>query len=77
MVRIVHHMPGHQKHEYIETVYAHLNDIKVQAGEMVRRGQRIGSIGNADGKYSAHLHLEMRDFTGMSLGPGYSDNYFQ
>ncbi len=76
VIRIVHHMSGHQKHEYIETVYAHLNNLDVQAGEMVRRGQRIGSIGNADGRYAAHLHLEMRDFCGMSLGPGYSDNIF-
>jgi len=75
IVRIVHHRPSHEK-PFIETVYAHLHTLNVRSGDVVRRGERIGTIGNANGRYSAHLHLELRDFCGMSLGPGYSKNVF-
>ena len=43
---------------------------------MIARGQQIGTIGTANGRYMAHLHLEMRDFINMSLGPGYSDDLY-
>ncbi|MEM9921498.1 MAG: M23 family metallopeptidase [Bacteroidota bacterium] len=76
VVRIAHRMPSHPKYKYVETICAHLDQINVQAGDLVQRGQQIGTIGTADGKYSAHLHLELRDFVNMSLGPGYSDNFF-
>ena len=75
VIRIVHHRPGEER-PFIETVYAHMHTIHVKAGDMVKRGDQIGTIGNASGRYSAHLHLELRDFCGMSLGPGYSDNVF-
>ena len=75
VIRIVHYRPGAER-PFIETVYAHMHTVDVQPGTMVRRGDRIGTIGNANGRYSAHLHLELRDFCGMSLGPGYSDNMF-
>ncbi|MBL4587365.1 MAG: M23 family peptidase, partial [Flavobacteriales bacterium] len=45
----------------------------VEKGEWIRRGQKIGTIGNADGTYWAHLHLELRTTIDMGLGGGYSD----
>lgn len=39
---------------------------------MVKRGDFIGKIGNADGTYLAHLHLEIRDTLDLPLGGGYS-----
>jgi murein DD-endopeptidase MepM/ murein hydrolase activator NlpD len=63
----------------VEVMYAHLESIDVQAGQFVKRGQKIGTVGNADGMYSvasggagAHLHWEVRQTVGMGLGPGFS-----
>ncbi len=75
-VRIVHFAATDQEHRYVESVYAHLDQLNVQAGDLILRGQQIGTIGTADGKYTAHLHLELRNFVGMSLGPGYSKDHF-
>jgi len=75
-VRIVHHIPGHPEHPYIESIYAHLHTMDIQVGELVKRGERIGTIGNANGRYNAHLHFEMRNFINMSLGPGYGDDIY-
>jgi len=75
-VRIVHHLPNHPEHQYVESVYAHLHTMDITVGSLVKRGQRIGTIGNANGRYNAHLHLEVRNFINMSLGPGYGDDQF-
>jgi murein DD-endopeptidase MepM/ murein hydrolase activator NlpD len=54
-------------------VYAHLRDIRVSPGDVVQRGDQIGSVGTADGLYLAHLHFEVR--TGPYVNPsvGYAD----
>ncbi len=73
VVRVVHpcaEVPGQE----VESLYAHLDTIEVQAGQRVGRGQRIGTIGNAGGQYRAHLHLELRARRGMPLGGGYSND---
>lgn len=46
--------------KYCDSLYGHLLDFSVQEGEQVRRGQKIGRIGNNFGMYDAHLHFEMR-----------------
>jgi murein DD-endopeptidase MepM/ murein hydrolase activator NlpD len=57
----------------VESVYAHLERIEITTGTTVERGQRIGTIGDADGEYTdAHLHLELRDRP-LPLGGGYHD----
>ena len=43
-------------------------------GQEVSKGIKIGTIGNADGIYLAHLHLEIRDKINMDMGGGYSEN---
>jgi len=40
--------------------YAHLRDRAVSLGAVVQQGQVIGHVGNADGKFGAHLHFELR-----------------
>lgn len=46
--------------KYVDSLYGHLLDFSVQEGEQVKRGQKIGRIGNNFGMYEAHLHFEMR-----------------
>ena len=75
-VRIVHKLDNHPYYNYVESVSSHLNDIVVSSESFVRRGDLIGHIGTADGKYSAHLHLEFRTFLDMNIGPGYSADQF-
>ena len=76
IVRIVHKFPNHPEYPFVESFYAHLDEMDVKEGDFIKRGQRLGTIGNADGKYSAHLHLEIRNFIDMGVGPGYSDDTF-
>ena len=56
----------------VETFYGHLDSIGVPVGRQVRRGDRIGTIGNADGRYLAHLHFEIRRYATLDVGVGYS-----
>lgn len=56
---------------YLQTFYAHLQEIRVQVGQRVDQQQVIGSVGSADGQYLAHLHFEMRELVNPYIGPGY------
>lgn len=40
--------------------YAHLSEIGVTESKNVSRGEYIGKIGNAEGKWASHLHFEIR-----------------
>lgn len=44
----------------IETRYAHQNQIRVEVGQRVSRGDRIGDIGNSGRSTGPHLHYEVR-----------------
>ncbi|SRX73358.1 murein hydrolase activator EnvC family protein [Aequorivita antarctica] len=71
VIRIIHYI---DKKTSVESVYAHCNTINVKEGDYVIKGQKIGSIGNNDGQYLAHLHLELRDEIGLPVFVGYSSN---
>jgi len=47
-------------------MYAHLLSIHVAYMEQIPRGHIIGTVGQADVGYLAHLHLEMRESDGVS-----------
>lgn len=72
VVRIYHNKGTKQKPDYIESIYAHLNKRFVTEEKRVKKGDKIGTIGNANGKYLAHLHLEIRENIKLPIGPGYS-----
>lgn len=68
VVRVAHRV---DEHTCAESLYAHLDRIDVTVGSPVRRGDRIGGIGDAHGRYIAHLHFEIRATAGADLGGGY------
>lgn len=73
VLRIIHYLP--KNHEFapaVESLYAHLDEMFVKAGAWVTIGDPIGTIGNANGRYYAHLHLELREQPALPLGGGYS-----
>lgn len=43
-----------------ETLYAHLNNYNVKAGQKVRRGDIIGYMGNTGMSSGAHVHYEVK-----------------
>lgn len=62
---------GEGGHRPLQVFYGHLLEIGVQPGDLLRRGEVVGTVGNAGGRYWAHLHLEMREFDARYIGPGY------
>ena len=56
------------------SMYSHLDKSYAAHGQRVHLGEVIGTVGTANNNYPAHLHLEMRDSTGIYIGPGYRSN---
>jgi murein DD-endopeptidase MepM/ murein hydrolase activator NlpD len=52
------------------TVYGHLNSINVEPGEEVRRGAKIGTLGNSGRSTGSHLHYEVH-VDGEAVNPLY------
>lgn len=67
VVRIIHL----HNDELYESLYAHCDTIVTKEGNLVKKGTQIATIGNLDGYYYAHLHLEIRNRVGMVIGSGY------
>lgn len=61
--------------EILHTMYAHLDSMQIQLGQLVYRGQKIATVGTANGHYPAHLHFEMRASDCIDIGGGYSKNF--
>ena len=71
VIRILHNYGTEAHPLYIETLYAHVASSWVRTGYNMKRGEVIGTIGNAKGKYHAHLHFEMRKAAGKDIRCGY------
>lgn len=57
----------------LHTMYAHLHEIKASLGRLVARGEKIGTVGTANGHHPAHLHFEARITGGVDIGGGYGE----
>lgn len=44
----------------MSTYYAHLNDICVNVGDSIKKGQKIGTVGSTGLSTGPHLHFELR-----------------
>jgi murein DD-endopeptidase MepM/ murein hydrolase activator NlpD len=53
-----------------ETVYGHLNSFNVKRGDVVKRGDIIGYVGNTGGSTAPHLHYEVHK-NGQKVNPAY------
>lgn len=70
VIILAHRLPGEEG--IVQTLYAHLKEREARVGEIVGRGERIGTMGTADGKYLAHLHFEAIPSLCTEAGmPGY------
>lgn len=72
VMRIAHAIPKDDSLIMVESLYAHMDTMSMRKGDWVMKGTQVGTIGNANGIYLAHLHLEIRDGVGYDLGGGYS-----
>lgn len=71
VIRMLHNYGTDESPRYVETLYAHVSSAWARVGNEMRRGQTIGTIGNAEGKYHAHLHFETRLKPGKDIRCGY------
>ncbi|NEQ43073.1 MAG: M23 family metallopeptidase [Leptolyngbya sp. SIOISBB] len=67
---------GYGKHVIIdhgytyETLYAHLSEISLQAGDRVKRGDLVGALGSTGRSSGPHLHYEVHR-NGQPVNPRY------
>lgn len=76
MIIVAHRVPDLEhpdQYQIYQTVYAHLDQILVKPDALVQRGQKIGTVGTADGQYLAHLHFEVREGPYINPAQGYAD----
>lgn len=59
IVRHAFREPSTGKMLCCQTLYSHLDKITVQLGQIVRRGDQVGTVGTGNGRYPAHLHFEL------------------
>ena len=71
VVILLHAYLQNGERKYVQSYYGHVQDMLVHPGETVKRGQQIATVGTANGRYFAHLHLEMREFLTPFIGAGY------
>lgn len=60
IVRHAYRDPATGRVRFCDALYGHLRDMYCRVGQEVKRGDKIGTIGNNRGMYAAHLHFEIR-----------------
>jgi murein DD-endopeptidase MepM/ murein hydrolase activator NlpD len=67
LTRHAYRDPASGKVKYIDTLNGHLDRMLVKTGQLIKRGQQIGTIGTNFGMYPAHLHFEIRHNISIGL----------
>lgn len=60
IIRHAYREPSTGQVKFCDSLYGHLQSRTVKNGDMVKRGQLIGTMGGNRGMYPVHLHFEMR-----------------
>lgn len=56
----------------VQSLYAHLKERQAKRGAMLARGEHLGTVGGADGRYVPHLHFELIESIRIEAAlPGY------
>jgi murein DD-endopeptidase MepM/ murein hydrolase activator NlpD len=71
VIIVLHAYRENGRRRFVQSFYGHVQTILVAPHDRVRRGQQIATVGTGGGKYLAHLHFEMREFTTPFIGAGY------
>ena len=66
---IIEHLPG------LYSMYYHMSELKVKAGQMVKQGELLGLSGATGFANGEHLHWEMR-LNSMIVNPDFFMNDF-
>lgn len=66
--KVVIEHPFSVSNKKVQTVFMHMDRMKVKAGQTVRRGQQIGTAGNTGNSAAAHLHYGVK-FDGFFVDP--------
>lgn len=75
MIIVAHRLPANDEAgPVVQTMYAHLDEILVKPGQVVQRGEKIGTVGTGEGAYLAHLHFEVRQGPYINPAEGYADS---
>jgi murein DD-endopeptidase MepM/ murein hydrolase activator NlpD len=68
-VIIIKHDPLGTTGQVVYGRYAHVEKLVVKAGDRVKRGQQIASVGNAFGAFAYHLHFDISPTTILESHP--------
>lgn len=69
-ITIIKHLPLYDKNGLVLfSRYGHMQAVCVGVGDAVLRGQFIGEIGTAEGRYTAHLHYDLAQTTVFEKNP--------
>lgn len=68
-VMIIKHDPLRTTRMIVYSRYGHLDTMSVTAGARVARGQQIGTVGNAFGRFAFHLHYDISPTTILEANP--------
>jgi len=60
LIRHAYRDPATGQVKFCDSQYGHLRKLLAKKGDLVKRGQKIGTMGNNRGMYAAHLHFEIR-----------------
>ena len=74
VIIVLHAYEENGARTYVQSYYAHVEEMLVAPGQNVRRGEKVATVGSANGRYLAHLHFEMREFITPFVGPGYRED---